>query len=375
MVRWLVAPSETAAARAATPWERAALARSEEQRLAPAALERWGVAMLVAAGASHEAAEATARALVDANERGVDSHGIVFLHFYLPRLRSGITRGDAEPEVLIDLPALALVDGHAGLGAYIATFAMNLCCDKALAVGAAAVAVRNSGHFAAASSYTELAARRGCIGLLVSNSDPGMAPLGALAPILGTNPVAVAAPAAPGVPLPSLDMATSVVAQSKVILASRAGESIPEEWAIGSDGAPTDDPDDALANSVLPMAGYKGFGLAFMVDVLAGCLPRARISPEIEEGTDIDDPQQTGHCFIAVHVDALGDRATYEELLGRLADAVHSAPRADWADTFITPGEREAATRAERATGIPFTASVADLLVALGAEYGIPFPV
>ncbi len=346
----------------------------DERRLAPAELEKWGVAMLEAAGASPKAAAATARALVDANERGVDSHGIVFLHFYLPRLLSDTTHGDVEPEIVIDLPALALVDGHAGLGAYIATFAMDLCCDKALEAGAAAVAVRNSGHFAAASSYTELAARRGCIGMLFTNSDPGTSPLGALAPILGTNPVALAGPAAPGVPLPSLDVATSVVAMSKVIMASRAGEPIPEGWAIGPDGSPTTDPDEALANAMLPMAGYKGFALAFMVDLLAGCLPRARISPEIEEGTDIDEPQQTGHCFVAINVDALGERSGYEERLSRLAGAVHRAPRADWADTFMIPGERESATRAERAGGIPFSPSVVDLLTSLGEEYGVPFP-
>src|SRR5262249_11378 len=144
------------------------------------------------------------------------------------------------------------------LGAYVASFAMSLCCDKAGTAGAAAVAVRNSGHFGAASYYANMAASRGCVGIALSNSDPGMAPLGALGPILGTNPLAISAPSAPGLPTPSLDIATSVVAQGKIILAARAGTKIPGDWAIGPDGRPTKEPDDALAGAVLPMAGHKG---------------------------------------------------------------------------------------------------------------------
>ena len=182
------------------------------------ALEAWTVQVLECTGASSDAAVATAKALVDANRRGVDSHGVVQLYFYLPGLRAGTTRGDAEPSVEVDLPAAAIVDGHDGLGPYIAGFAMELCCAKARSAGAATVGVRNSSHFGAASVYAEQATRHGCFGLVFANSDPGMSPLGALGPILGTNPIAMAAPNGSGAPI-SLDIATSVVAQGKVVLA------------------------------------------------------------------------------------------------------------------------------------------------------------
>lgn len=348
---------------------------SESAAIDAPALERWTAAVLGATGASPRAAAATARTLVDASLRGLDSHGVVFLSFYLPRLRAGTTVGDAEPEIVVDAPALAVVDGHDGLGGHVATFAMDLCCRKAKAAGAAVVAVRNSTHFGAASCFAEQAARQGCVGIALSNSDPGMGPLGALAPVLGTNPMAIAAPAPDGMPAPSLDIATSVVAQGKIILASRAGERIPEDWALGPDGAPTTDPEAALANSVRPMAGHKGFGLAFMIDVLAGCLPGARTSPWIPGDPADPDPQGTGHLMLAVHVPALGAPEAYEDALRRLADHVHGAPRAEWSAPFLVPGEPEARARDARSDGgIPLTAPTRALLRRLGDEYGVPFP-
>jgi LDH2 family malate/lactate/ureidoglycolate dehydrogenase len=339
----------------------------------PDELHNWSVQILQSAGASREAAEATTRCLVGANRRGIDSHGIVFLRFYLPRLRSGAARGDAHPVVVIDLPALALIDGQCALGAYVADFAMSLCCDKAYQAGAAVVAVKNSGHFGAASHHSELAASRGCIGIALSNSDPGMAPLGALGPVLGTNPLAIASPASPGQVAPSLDVATSVVAQGRIILAQRAGTEIPADWAIGPDGKPTRNPSEALDGAVLPMAGYKGFGLAFMIDVLAGCLPGARLSPEIPSDPASPEPERTGHCFIAIRADGLRDRAEYERSLERLAGFVHGARRADWADPFMIPGEREAKAARERLGRIPLPEPTVHLLRSLGAEFNVPF--
>lgn len=338
-------------------------------------LTAWTRSILEAAGASAAAATATAGALVDASLRGLDSHGVVFLAFYLPRLAKGTTRGDTHPEVVLDREAYALVDGHDALGAYVARFAMDLCCDKALRHGAAAVGVRNSTHFGAASCYAEQAAARGCIGLSLSNSDPGMAPQGALAPVLGTNPLAIAAPAAPGSPAPSLDVATSVVAQGKLILAQRAGERIPAGWAIGPDGQETTDPTAGLANSVLPMAGHKGFGLALMLDVMTGCLTGANTSPHIVGDPEADRLQNTGHLFVALDVGGNRDLEGYAASLRDLAAHVHDAPRGNGAQPFQLPGEPEARTAERRSSdGVPLTASTTQLLRELGQRYGARFP-
>jgi LDH2 family malate/lactate/ureidoglycolate dehydrogenase len=338
-----------------------------------AELKRWTADVLAGAGASAEAAEVTARCLVDASQRGVDTHGVILLSLYLPRLRSGAIDGDARPESVVDRDAIALVDGHHALGAYVSTFAMELCCSKAERAGAAVVAVRNSSHFGAASCFAELAARRGCIGIALSNSDPGMAPLGGLRPVLGTNPLAIAGPGA-GEKTPSLDIATSTAAVGRVKLAARRGERVPADWAIGPDGRSTDDPELALRGAMLPLGGHKGFGLAFMIDVLTACLPAAAISPSVEGDARSPRPQRLGHCFVAVSVEAFRDLDGYGESLRELAAAVRTAPHAPFTGPFMIPGEREAAVAAERAETIPLDESTAAILRSLGAEFGVPFP-
>jgi LDH2 family malate/lactate/ureidoglycolate dehydrogenase len=336
-------------------------------------LGEWTHAVLCAAGATPQAAAATAACLTDTNRRGLDSHGVVLLHYYLPLLRAGAISGSAVPEVVVDLPAAAVVDAHDALGHYAAALAMGICCDKAEASGCGFVAVRNSSHFGAASYYSELAARRGCVGIALSNSDASMGPLGALGPVLGTNPLAIAAPPAPGLPLPSLDIATSVVAQGRIVLAERAGARIPLDWAIGPDGRPTDDPAAALAGSVLPVGVHKGFALAFMIDLITGCLAGSGISPEIPNDLIDPEPQRVGHAFFAVHVGSVAERDAYTESLTRLTRAVHSARRAEGTPPFMTPGEREAGTAAERSAAIPVDAPSAARLTQLGEEYGVPF--
>lgn len=338
-----------------------------------AALQAWASAILEKAGASRHSARVTARVLVDANRRGIDSHGVSLLQVYLPSLRADATRGQAEPSIATETSATAVVDGHSGLGPYVASYAMELCIRKAKNCGAGAVGVRNSNHYGAASAYAEQAAGHGCIGISFSNCDPGLAPLGALGPILGTNPLAIAAPA-DGAPI-SLDMATSVAAQRKVTIAARSSRRIPSGWAMGPDGRATTDPRQALAGAMLPMAHHKGFALAFMLDVLCGCLTGSAISPDIPSDPENPVPQQIGHLFLALSVEHFGDPQEYRSALSRLQALVRDAPRLAGTEPFRSPGERAAATAGIRTVeGVPFDGDSAVQLRQLGIEYGIPFP-
>jgi LDH2 family malate/lactate/ureidoglycolate dehydrogenase len=330
-------------------------------------LETWATEVLVASGASRESADVTAKCCIRANRVGMDSHGVLYLDVYARRLRAGIVDGQARPEVVDELPGLALVDGHFALGAMVGTFAMEWCCAHAETNGAAAAVARNSSHFGAASYYSGLAVAHDCIGIALSNSDPGVAPAGALSPILGTNPLAIAAPPSGGV-LPSLDMATSVAAQGRVTLAARRGEPIPLGWAIGPDGSPTVDPAAALQNAMLPAGGHKGFGLAFMIDVLSACLGGGAVSPQLVE------ERGASQLFVALRVGAVSDRRDYDERLQQLVAAVHDAPRADWAPGFLVPGERGSATAVERAESMTLDGATLALLRSLGEECGVPFP-
>jgi LDH2 family malate/lactate/ureidoglycolate dehydrogenase len=193
-----------------------------------------------------------------------------------------------------------------------------------------------------------------------------MAPLGALAPFLGTNPLAIAAPAGSGSITPSLDIATSVVAQGRVAAAARAGTAIPEGWAIGLDGAMTTDPAEALQNSVLPMGGHKGYGLAFMIEVLSGCLAGARISAEMIEEAGV------GHLMLALDASAGAGVEEYADRLRTLVETVHSAPRRPDVDPFMIPGEREHRIAFTRSRFIPLAPPTRELLESIGSECGLP---
>jgi LDH2 family malate/lactate/ureidoglycolate dehydrogenase len=336
------------------------------------ALTAWVEEILRCAGVGAAAAATTAEGLVDANRRGLDSHGVVLLDMYLPRLRDGVIDGRAEPSVIVDAPAAVLIDGHDGLGHYVGGYALDAVCERARACGVALALVRRSTHFGAASWYSNRAAERGFVALVLSNGGPCMAPLGGRAPILGNNPVAFAAPPVAGWPLPSLDFATSVVAWGRVADAARNGQSIPPAWAMGPDGRPTADPAAALEGALLPAGDYKGFGLAFMTDVLAACVAGSPISPTIvSDGRVVES---VGHCLIAIDADRFCDRAAYEESLGRLVEAVHGAPRASGVDPFMIPGEREARTARERAASIPLAPVTVALLEPWAEAFGVPLP-
>jgi LDH2 family malate/lactate/ureidoglycolate dehydrogenase len=129
-----------------------------------------------------------------------------------------------------------------------------------------------------------------------------------------------------------------------------------------------------MRGSVLPMGGHKGFALAFMIDVLSGCLPGAAISPQISDDPDGLEPQRTGHCVIAIHLASLGEPDVYAERLDTLADAVHGAPRAPGVEPFQIPGESEARTAGDRRGAIPFDEPSLRLLRDLGERFGVPFP-
>jgi LDH2 family malate/lactate/ureidoglycolate dehydrogenase len=328
-------------------------------------LGRWAHDLLTTLGMSKAGADATVASMLHANRRGLDSHGVVLLGVYVPRLQQRTIHGDAEPEIVRVRGALALIDGQLAPGAHSGNMAMSWCCETARVHGVGAAAVRNSSHFGAASFFSEFAASRGCIGIAITNSDPGMAPLGALEPILGTNPVAVAAPAVDGLVGPSLDIATSVVAQGRVTAAARAGKDIPGDWAIGRDGASTTDPSEALRNSVLPMSGHKGFGLAFMIDVLTACLSGSQISPEMVEEAGV------GHLMVAIDISAAAGGDEYAVRLQRLIDAVHCARRAPDVEPFMIPGEREERTARAREWLIPIDGPTRELLDTLARECGV----
>jgi LDH2 family malate/lactate/ureidoglycolate dehydrogenase len=343
-------------------------------RWSAAELERWTASVLEAAGAGPEQAGVTAECLADADRRGLDTHGVAILRMFLPRLASEAMDGRAHPRVERESAGSALIDGANGLGPFVARFASDLACRKASEAGAAAVGVRASNHFGAASVHANHCARAGCVAVIVSNSDPGMAPLGALRPVMGTNPLAVSGPAGARADGLSLDMATSVVALGRVRAAARASRRIEPGWAQGADGRATSDPELAMQGSLLPAAGHKGLGLAAAIDVLSGCLTGANVSPVVPGDPEDPRPQNVGHLVIALDVAAFAGMDSYAASFDLLADHLHGAERAPGVPEFMLPGEPEGRRAAERRAGIPLDPGTAGMLTDLGERFGVPFP-
>ena len=293
------------------------------------------------AGLSEADAATGAEVLSTTDAWGVFTHGSKALRGYLRRLRGGGLRAGGRPGIVAEGPAWAIVDGDSSLGMVTSVFAMTTAIGKARQAGVGYVGVRNSSHFGAAGYYAALAARAGLVGLAMANDIPSVAAPGSRTAVTGSNPLAYAVPADRHPPL-MLDMSIATVAGGKVYAARERGEPIPPTWLIGADGRPTDDPASYPEHSVLtPAAAHKGFGLALLIESLAGCLTGAATTWQIRSWLGDDPALPTGHgaAFLALDCAAIGD--VLPERVDRLIDEVHAAPTAPGTERLLVPGELE----------------------------------
>ena len=340
-----------------------------------ATLRDWTTRLLIRVGLSAAAARAVGDNLLYAERIGVRTHGLVRLPIYVQRIQAGGIVKDAEPSPLIDRGAVLTLDCGDGPGAYGALVATDLACARAREYGVAVVVGTRANHFGAAGFYVNRLADLGLVGLIGCNTDIVMAPPGGGKRVLGTNPLAIAVPAKKGQPRPVLDMATSEVAYGKLIVAAQEGRSIPETWAVDRDGKPTTDASAGLAGALLPAAGPKGFGLAFMIDLLSA-LGGAAVSPDVSALYGQDDaPQNLGFFLLAIDPAALdpGNRVLRERL-ARLTQMVQNG-RSDGSPNPMIPGEPERRFAETHGNRIQVTAATAAELSGLGKLYRVPFPI
>ncbi len=334
-------------------------------------LRGWITKIFEAAGLRSEAAFLVADHLVEANLRGVDSHGVLRVPIYVERLRAGVVNPAPRPRVVRQHRGVALVDGDNGPGQVAGMFATDLVIRLAEQYGVGVVCVRNSTHYGAAAYYVERIAKAGFVGLTTTNAEPRVVPYGGAKPALGTNPIAFAAEAPQGMLV--LDMATSQVAMGKIYFARERNEPIPEGWAVDEAGRPTTDPHKAQA--CLPLGGPKGFGLGLMVEVLSGVLTGAAILNEIGRMLDFSHPQNVGHFFLALDPEYTVGRKVFRERLGKLWDAIKATSPAPGFAEVLIPGELEERTRHQRLKGgIPIPEQLYNKLVQLSEALGVPVP-
>lgn len=298
---------------------------------------------LAGLGVARAQAEDAARILVLGDLFGHHTHGVARIEGYGERLRLGGIKARADIRVEAVAPGIVKVDGDDGLGAAVGMRALEAALEAARATGIAIALARNSNHFGACGPYAWIAAERGYASIVGATATPTIAPSGGRDTRVGNNPLAIGVPR-PGAHPVILDMAMSVVARAKIRDAIKRGASIPDTWATDRDGIPTSDPRAAVEGFLLPFGGYKGYGLAVMVDLFAGVLSGAEYLTRVGNWIDAPErPQKIGHFFIVIDTARI---ASPEWLAARMADfaaIVHDTPPADPAKPVMLPGEIEIA--------------------------------
>jgi LDH2 family malate/lactate/ureidoglycolate dehydrogenase len=330
------------------------------------------VAQIFAAlGLDRRDAEIVAGDLVAADLEGISSHGVMLVPLYVDRILAGSVSLRSGGDVVSDRGGAVVIDGSHALGQLTARQAVRLAVDHARASGLAAVAVRNAFHFGTAGRYARMMAEEGCVGIVMSNTRPLMPPPGGAEAVVGNNPLAIALPTAGDHPV-EVDMALSATAMGKIRLAAAAGESIPADWAIDAGGRPTTDPAAAIAGMLLPAAGPKGFGLAFVIDLLCGALSDGAIGAEVRPlYGDAAEPYRCSHFFLAIDVGHFSAATRFAERVRDQAQRVSAAKRAPGVTRIHAPGELTWATRQANGAVCPLSVQTAKTLVETGRRAGI----
>ncbi len=292
------------------------------------------------AGLSPAAAGRIAAALVEAEQQGLSSHGLVHAPLYLRRLRAGSVSTAEKAEVVVDRAAIAVLDAHHMLGHLAADQAMAMAVDKARAFGVGAVAVRHGFHFGAAGRYATQATEAGCIGIAMSNTRPLMPAPGGAEAVVGNNPIAIGIPVAEGPPV-VLDMATSEGALGRIRLAAARGEPIPSNWALTRDGEPTTDPARAIGGLLLAAGGAKGFALSMVIDLMCGLLSGGALGGEVQPlYGDETRPNDCSFLFIALDPTSFGQEGRASERAAAARQRLEASRPAAGAAAITAPGRR-----------------------------------
>ena len=326
--------------------------------------------------------------LLDADYKGIDSHGANRLKpIYIKRIKANIQSPVTNWKIVKETPTTAVIDGGDGMGQVVSHHAMKLAIKKAKEYGMGMVVVRNSTHYGIAGYYTDMAAKEGCIGASGTNARPSIAPTHSVEPKLGTNPFSWAMPTDEPFPF-SFDGATSIVQRGYIELWDREGRDAPAGTVIGADGGPMTNTTEILSSLVEgtaalaplggigeDLAGYKGYDFATIVEILSAA-PQAgnylSMLTGLNEKGEATEKYHLGHFFIAIDTEAFVGRESFEKTAGNIVRELRASKKAPGAKRIYTAGEKEYESRLKRLeTGLPINESVQDDLVWLRDDAGL----
>jgi L-2-hydroxycarboxylate dehydrogenase (NAD+) len=311
--------------------------------------------------------------MTEADLQGSDGHGVIRLPHYARRIRAGGLNLRPAIRVLQERAGMALLDGDNGMGHLVMTRATELAIEKARGAGVAWVGARMSNHAGPASLYARKVLAADMIGMYfaVGNANH-LPPWGGLDMLLSTNPIAVAVPAGKYDPI-VLDMATTVAAFGKVKAKAQRGEPMPEGWMIDRQGKPLTDPRRADEGFLLPIGGYKGYGLALIVGLLAGTLNGAAMGKDVVDfNHDDTSTTNTGQAIVAIDIAAFGAVNAFKARVDTLIEDLRGSSRMPNIDRIWLPGEQSSAKRVQYSRdGVPIPATLRQNLDRLADELGI----
>jgi LDH2 family malate/lactate/ureidoglycolate dehydrogenase len=340
-------------------------------------LRAWTEQVFQKVGVSKEDAALLTDSLIEANLRGVDTHGITrMLCVYVKRMQVGVVNPKTELKVLREHPSTALIDCKNSIGQVASNYAMRMTIEKAKKTGVAFVATTHSNHYGAAAYWAMMALRHGMIGFSSTNAPAVVAPTGGRTPMLGTNPFAIAIPAGQEQPM-VLDLATTVVARGRILLYAKQNKPLEPGWAFDAQGRPTTDAQAALKGLLAPIGGYKGYGIALAIDMLCGVLTGSSYGTHFPGflADNLKDPTDVGSVFAAVNVESFMDLPDFTAGMDKAIREIKTSEKAEGVTRIYIPGEIELETKADRLkNGIPIPDAVVKDFAALGAELAVAFP-
>ena len=351
------------------------MATTELPTLIPfAALRDFAAAAFERVGLPPEDALAIGGLMAEADLQGSDGHGILRLPHYVRRIQAGGVKRRPDIRVVEERAAMALIDGDNGMGHLVMRRAALLAIDKARTTGAAWVGTRMSNHAGPASLYARMPLEQGMVGLYLAVGNANhLAPWGGLDMLLSTNPIAVAIPTQEEPPI-VLDMATTVAAFGKVKAKAQRGEPMPEGWMVDREGKPLTDPRRMHEGLLLPIGGYKGYGLALVFGLLAGTLNGAAMGRDVVDfNHDDTTPTNTGQAILAIDPAAFGDAEAFRRRVDAVVRDLRESERMPGVERIWLPGEQShAKRRVAQRSGIPIPPALHASLDKLARELGIP---
>lgn len=349
-------------------------------------VERFMRDVFVGIGVPGQDAAICAKVLIEADKRGIDSHGINRMKaIYYDRIKDGIQFPVTNFEIVREGPTTAVVDGHDGMGHVISHRSMQMAIDKAKQYGMGMVAVRNSTHYGIAGYYATMATAAGMIGITGTNARPSIAPTFGVENMLGTNPIVFGMPTDEEFPF-VLDCATSITQRGKIEIYDKLGKELPEGWVIDENGNTRTDSHQVLLDLVKGTAaltplggigeelgGYKGYGYATVVEILSAALQGGSFLKMLlgfDNGKKV--PYHLGHFFMAVDISAFTELEEFKKITGNILRDLRASKKAPGYDRIYTAGEKEYITFQERkVTGVPINEELQKEILTMQKELGL----